>query len=65
MIFTFGTILFLKPEFSYYFFRINLDLRVEKESLKNEIEEKNKLLEDAYIALDILEKVLSLKVKIL
>ena len=33
-----------------------MDLCVEKESLKQQIEEKNKLLEDAYIALDSLEK---------
>jgi hypothetical protein len=32
-----------------------LDLRVEKEALKQQIEEKDKLLEDAYIALDSLE----------
>ncbi len=35
--------------------RINLDLCVEKEALKQEIEDKNRLLEDAYIALDSLE----------
>ena len=38
------------------FSRINLDLCVEKEALKQEIEEKNKLLEDAYIALESIEK---------
>lgn len=37
-------------------FRINLDLCVEKEGLKQEIEEKMKLLEDAYIALDSIER---------
>jgi hypothetical protein len=33
-----------------------LDLCVEKEGLKQEIDEKMKLLEDAYIALDSIER---------
>ena len=33
-----------------------MDLCVEKEALKQEIEDKNKLLEDAYVALDSLDQ---------
>ena len=37
-------------------FRVNLDLRVEKETLKQQIEEKDKLLRDAYVAIEEMER---------
>ena len=36
-------------------FRINLDLRVEVETMRKELEEKDKLLKDAYNAMEALD----------